>query len=62
MQVIGQHHDRIDLERVRPPRRPEGGAQSVGVLDQHARSSIRERRRKEVRSAFDEIPPVSDHA
>jgi hypothetical protein len=62
VEVIRQHHDRIDRERVRTSRRPNRCTQRADVIDQSARPPIDERGREEIRSARDEIPPVSHHA
>jgi len=44
-----------------PPGRPYGHVQSADVINENARSPIRERHGEKERAARDEIPPVSDH-
>src|SRR5436309_11594534 len=62
MQVIRQHHDCVNHEGMRLADGANRRTQGAEVLDQCTRFAIGERDRKEVRTAYDKIPPVSDHA
>ena len=62
VQVVRQHHNRIDREGMSPSGHSHGRTQRADVIEQSAGSPIRERGREKERSAREEIAPVSDHA
>ena len=62
MQMLRQHHDRIDHERVRLACLADRGAQRLHVVDQCARIPIFKRHREEVCSTGNEIAPISNDA
>jgi hypothetical protein len=62
MQMVRQDNDGVDRKGMGLSRLAKGGTQCVDVHDQHTRCSIDERRREEIRSARNKIPPVSNHA
>lgn len=62
VQMIRQNDNRIDGERMCPPRGAKRPAQGIDLVNQGVRRSIDERYCEEIRSTRDEISPISNHA
>ncbi|MBB4382902.1 hypothetical protein GGD61_007600 [Bradyrhizobium sp. SBR1B] len=62
MQVIGQDHDRVDLEWSFGPCDAECAAQLVDMIDQRGRCSIVQRHGEEEGAAGKKIAPIANHA
>lgn len=58
MQVIGQHDNRIDRERMMSAGLAKGGTQGIDAVGQQPQSTVRQIDRKEERASGQEIAAV----
>ncbi len=61
VQMLRQHHNSIDRERRGLFRDPKRRSQSVDMIHQHCRPTIRQSNRKEICPARHAAPPISHH-
>jgi hypothetical protein len=62
MQMIRQHDDGIDRERMLTPRDPKGAAQQSDVFDENRRPAIGQRGGEEKRPACYKISSIENHS
>lgn len=61
MKVVGQHHDRVDHERMALPRVTERSAQQIDVIGEQPQPALREIDGEEEAAAGDGVAPIVRH-